>query len=88
MSPFIKEDTLVDGKPVGLYHEKLMEEPFAACHNKQLRHLAVCGAAGCIRTCLNHLEQRGRITQKFKTPFRVRKPWWPLSPEKKSADSL
>ncbi len=85
MSPFISEDVLDHGKPMGLYHEKLMAEPFAAGHNKQLRHVAICGAAGCIRACMIHLEERGRITQTFKTPFRLRKPWWPLSPTGKSS---
>lgn len=80
MSPFISRDILVKGKPIGLYHEKLLEVPFYGSHNKQLRHFAVCGAAGCVRACMIHLEERGRISQVFKTPFRVRPPWWPLSP--------
>lgn len=35
---------------------------------------AVCGAA-CMRTCMVHLEEKGKLTDKFKTPFRIRKPW-------------
>jgi len=35
---------------------------------------AVCGAS-CIRSCMVHLEQRDKLTDKFHTPFRIRKPW-------------
>ncbi len=35
---------------------------------------AVCGAA-CMRTCMVHLEEKGKLTDKFHTPFRIRKPW-------------
>lgn len=35
---------------------------------------AVCGAA-CIRTCMVHLEQQGKLSDKFHTPFRIRRPW-------------
>jgi epoxyqueuosine reductase len=33
------------------------------------------GAAGCIRACMVHLEQKGVLTKKFKEPFRTREPW-------------
>jgi len=36
---------------------------------------AVCGGAGCIRACMISLEQRGVLKNKFKAPFRRRKPW-------------
>ncbi len=36
---------------------------------------AVCGAAGCTRACMISLEARGVLKNKFKTPFRRRKPW-------------
>jgi epoxyqueuosine reductase len=35
---------------------------------------AVCGAS-CMRTCMVHLEQQGKLTDTFHTPFRIRKPW-------------
>lgn len=35
---------------------------------------AVCGAS-CMRSCMVHLEKRGKLTDKFHTPFRIRKPW-------------
>ncbi len=33
------------------------------------------GARGCIRACMVHLEETGRIKNLFKNPFRIRKPW-------------
>ncbi len=36
---------------------------------------ALEGARGCIRACMVHLEQTGRLEKKFKRPFRTRKPW-------------
>lgn len=33
------------------------------------------GARGCMRECYIHLEKIGRLTHKFKKPFRKRKPW-------------
>ncbi len=36
---------------------------------------AIEGARGCVRACMIHLEQQGKLQNKFKTPFRRRKPW-------------
>jgi ferredoxin len=36
---------------------------------------AVCGARGCTRACMISLEKRGVLQNKFKAPFRRRKPW-------------
>ena len=35
----------------------------------------ICGARGCIRACMIHLEQKGRIRNTFRNSFRKRKPW-------------
>lgn len=35
----------------------------------------ICGARGCIRACMIHLEQTGRIGNLFQNPFRKRRPW-------------
>ena len=35
----------------------------------------ICGGRGCIRACMVHLEERGILKNKFKNPFRKRKPW-------------
>ncbi len=36
---------------------------------------ALCGARGCMRACMIHLEESGRIQNTFHNPFRKRKPW-------------
>ncbi len=36
---------------------------------------AICGARGCTRACMIHLEERGVLQNKFEKPFRIRKPW-------------
>lgn len=36
---------------------------------------ALCGGRGCIRACMVHLEQTGKLTRGFESPFRKRKPW-------------
>ena len=41
-----------------------------------MRHgSALEGARGCMRECYIHLEKTGKLTKKFHTPFRKRKPW-------------
>jgi ferredoxin len=37
---------------------------------------AIGGAKGCIRACMIHLEETGRISNKFEKPFRRRPAWW------------
>ncbi len=41
-------------------------------------YFAVCGARGCIRACMMHLEKTGRIEQQFENEFR-RRPMWEIS---------
>ncbi len=36
---------------------------------------AICGARGCQRACFMHLEEQGKLSNKFRRPFRIRKPW-------------
>ena len=36
---------------------------------------AICGARGCQRACFIHLEEQGKLGNKFERPFRIRKPW-------------
>jgi epoxyqueuosine reductase QueG len=40
---------------------------------------AIEGARGCVRACMIHLEQQGKLSNKFKTKFR-RRPAWKLEP--------
>ena len=37
--------------------------------------IAICGARGCIISCMNHLEKRKRIKNLFKRTFTEDKPW-------------
>ncbi|MFO7956675.1 MAG: (4Fe-4S)-binding protein [Candidatus Brocadiia bacterium] len=44
---------------------------------------AICGARGCMRACMIHLEERGVLENTFKQPFRRRQPWrvdWSAAP--------
>jgi len=36
---------------------------------------ALEGASGCLRACMVHLEEQGKLKNAFKHPFRKRKPW-------------
>jgi len=36
---------------------------------------ALCGGRGCIRACMVHLEETGKLSNRFEAPFRKRKPW-------------
>lgn len=36
---------------------------------------ALEGARGCIRACMMHLEEQGKLQNRFKHPFQRRKPW-------------
>ncbi len=53
------------GKVIDFYHMMLSVTGY----------FAVCGARGCIRACMDHLERTGRIGNTFRNPFRRRKMW-------------
>ena len=36
---------------------------------------AICGGKGCVRACMIHLEEQGKLSNRFKRPFRIRDPW-------------
>ncbi|MBP8638841.1 MAG: epoxyqueuosine reductase [Dictyoglomi bacterium] len=36
---------------------------------------AICGARGCMRACMIHLEEEKKIENTFRKPFRRREPW-------------
>ncbi|MCK9478693.1 MAG: hypothetical protein M0R40_04230 [Firmicutes bacterium] len=42
---------------------------------KHVGYFAVCGAKGCIRACMDSLENSKRITNTFKNPFYRKKSW-------------
>ena len=47
----------------------------------RFRHLSICVARGCIRSCLDHLEKTGRIEAAFKTPLIERERWQVPAPD-------
>jgi hypothetical protein len=36
---------------------------------------AICGARGCMRACMIHLEEQGKLENRFASSFRRRPPW-------------
>ncbi len=78
MNMKMREQEMAWGAEAGNFVRGLMEHvPFYQMMWKQVSgFLATCGAAGCIRTCMDHLEPEGRIEATFNTgPFRKRKMW-------------
>lgn len=52
-------------------HNPFLKEP----HPIYVYGRALEGARGCIRACMIHLEETGKLSRTFKNPFRKRKPW-------------
>ncbi|GAH46581.1 unnamed protein product, partial [marine sediment metagenome] len=44
---------------------------------------SICGARGCIRACMDHLEKEGKIENKFHNSFQKRKVWLVEKEERK-----
>ncbi len=44
-------------------------------NNVYIHGEAICGGKGCMRACMIHLEEQGKLENRFETPFR-RKPLW------------
>jgi len=52
------------------------EVPYSAKAWESYHHpSAICGGRGCTRACMIHLEEQGKLANRFETPFRIRKPW-------------
>ncbi len=50
--------------------------PFARKPNTIYEHgQAIAGSKGCTRACMIHLEEQGKLGNKFQTPFRRKKLW-------------
>ena len=63
-SPFLKQDSSRDNPPA--YCEFL---------KRRFRHLSICGARGCVRACVDHLEKTGRISKQYRTPMIEGEQW-------------
>lgn len=81
-----------DGRYIETWKEGTIPSPISPFYKKpnNLYNIgqAVCGGRGCVRACMISLEKRGVLENKFKMPFRRRKPWlvdW-SQPEEPSID--
>ena len=63
-SPFLQPCSSRDNPPP--YYEFLQ---------RRFRHQPICGARGCVRACMHHLEKTGRIEKQYATPMIEGKQW-------------
>ncbi|MHC4480522.1 MAG: 4Fe-4S binding protein [Planctomycetota bacterium] len=63
-SPFVQEDSSEENLP-----------PYFRFLRHRFRHHSVCGARGCVRACMDHLEKTGRIEKQYQTPMIEGKQW-------------
>ena len=63
-SPFLEEDSSRDNPPS--YYRFLQS---------RFRHQSICGARGCVRACMDHLEKSGRIEKTYVTPMIEGEQW-------------
>jgi len=57
-SPFVDSDSSRENPPA--YFQFLQ---------RRFRHQSICGARGCVRACMDHLEKSGRIQATYETPM-------------------
>jgi len=75
-SPFLSpqlEKQMDPGRP----RESILKIPYNRRGKQEVLHhqAPIEGARGCIRACMIHLEEEGRIENTFKNPFRKRPVW-------------
>ncbi len=63
-SPFLAEESTYDNQP-----------DYYLFLQKRFRHQSICGARGCVRACVDHLEKTGRIEARYKTPMIEGEQW-------------
>jgi len=63
-SPFLQEDSSPDNPP-----------PYYQFLRHRFRHHSICGARGCVRACMDHLEKTGRIKKRYATPMVEGEQW-------------
>ena len=63
-SPFLVEHSSPDNPP-----------EFYRFLDHRFRHRSICGARGCVRACMDHLEKAGRIRLQYRTPMIEGKRW-------------
>lgn len=80
-SPFLPEDVDESSYNDCLYGGKKLQEIepmgsyFKMCQIMFHYNPAIEGAKGCMRACMIHLEETGKIKNRFTNKFRKRKPW-------------
>lgn len=62
-------------------HALFAEEPTLNALNKHEFYLAVCGARGCQRACMKHLEMRGKLKENFEKKVFAPMKYWELPEE-------
>ena len=63
-SPFLRKDSSRENPP-----------PYYQFVDRRFRHHSICGARGCVRACVDHLEKTGRITKRYHTPMIEGEQW-------------
>jgi len=63
-SPFLRKDSSRENPP-----------PYYQFIDRRFRHHSICGARGCVRACMDHLEKTGRLEKQYKTPMIEGKQW-------------
>ncbi|MBI3946645.1 MAG: 4Fe-4S binding protein [Armatimonadetes bacterium] len=63
-SPFLEEDSSRENPP-----------PYYHFLDHRFRHRGICGARGCVRKCMDHLEKTGRIAKQYQTPMVEEEQW-------------
>ncbi len=63
-SPFLKLDSNRENPP-----------PYYKFIDHRFRHHSICGARGCVRACMDHLEKTGRIEKQYETPMIEGEQW-------------
>ena len=63
-SPFVDEESTREDPP-----------PYFRFLERRFRHQSICGARGCVRACMDHLEKTGRIEKQYHTPMIEGEQW-------------
>lgn len=74
-SPFVPRDydwkQKINDDPL----KAVFQIPYNQSSLDQFHHLGCMEGAPCMRACMIHLEETGRVKARFKNPFRKRRPW-------------
>jgi ferredoxin len=57
-SPFLQEG-----------HDRENPPSYYRFLDRRFRHRSICGARGCVRACMDHLERTGTLQKQYRTPM-------------------